>query len=47
LKSIENCVENVEEVSQDKKLKDLSKEELTEKFLAAYDIDNDKEIRFS
>ena len=34
-------------MSLDKKIKDLTKEEVTEKFLAAYDIDNDKEVRFS
>ncbi len=47
LSSIEKCVGDVEGLSQDKNIKELTKEEATEQFLGAFDIDNDGEIRFS
>ncbi len=47
ISSISKCVDGVEELTSEKNIKDLTKEEVTEKFLAAYDINDDKEIRFS
>lgn len=47
LNSIEKCVGDVETLAHDQNIKVLSKAEVTEQFLAAFDIDNDGEIRFS
>lgn len=47
LNAIEKCVGEVEALSQDKNIKDLTAAEATEQFLAAFDINNDGNIRFS
>ena len=47
LNAIEKCVGEVETLSHDKNIKDLTAAEATEQFLAAFDINNDGNIRFS
>ena len=42
LNSISGCVSGIEELSQEKKIKELSKEEVTTKFLEAFDINDNK-----
>lgn len=47
LKAIEKCVGDVEYLSQEANIKDLSKAQVTKQFLETFDINNDGNIRFS
>lgn len=47
LNAVEKCVGDVESLAHDSVIKELDRNEVTEQFLAAFDIDNDGDIRFS
>lgn len=47
LNAVEKCIGDVESLAHDSKIKVLNKQEVTEKFLDTFDINNDDEIRFS
>lgn len=47
LKSVKNCVGNVEAATNPEHLKNLNKEELEKELLDAFDLDNDNEIKWS
>jgi Ca2+-binding EF-hand superfamily protein len=47
LNAVEKCVGDVESLAHDKNIAELDKNQLTEKFLEAFDINNDGDIRYS